>query len=32
MTKYADGYVLPILKNKIDLYRSIAEKTGSIWK
>jgi uncharacterized protein YbaA (DUF1428 family) len=32
MTKYVDGYVLPIPKNKIELYRSIAERAGSIWK
>lgn len=32
MTKYVDGFVLPLPKNKIDLYRSVAEKQGRIWK
>ena len=32
MMEYVDGYVLPVPKSKIDLYRSIAEKTGKIWK
>jgi uncharacterized protein YbaA (DUF1428 family) len=32
MTKYVDGYVIPVPKHKIDLYRSIAEKAGRIWK
>jgi len=32
MTKYVDGFVLPLPKDKIDLYRSIAEKAGRIWK
>lgn len=31
-TKYADGYVLPVPKTKIDLYLSMAEKAGRIWK
>ena len=31
-TKYVDGFVLPLPKDKIDLYRSIAEKSGRIWK
>jgi uncharacterized protein YbaA (DUF1428 family) len=31
-TKYADGYVLPVPKSKIDLYLSMAEKAGRIWK
>jgi len=32
MTKYVDGFVLPLPKDKIDLYRSIAEKAGRISK
>jgi uncharacterized protein YbaA (DUF1428 family) len=31
-TKYVDGYVIPIPKNKIDLYLRIAEQVGKIWK
>ncbi|HEX3443150.1 MAG TPA: DUF1428 domain-containing protein [Chthoniobacterales bacterium] len=32
MTKYVDGYVLPIPKDKIELYLSIASKAGKVWK
>jgi uncharacterized protein YbaA (DUF1428 family) len=31
-TKYVDGFVLPLPKDKIDLYRRIAEESGRIWK
>jgi uncharacterized protein YbaA (DUF1428 family) len=31
-TKYVDGFVLPLPKSKIELYRSLAEKAGRIWK
>jgi uncharacterized protein YbaA (DUF1428 family) len=31
-TKYVDGFVLPLAKNKIDLYRSTAEIAARIWK
>jgi uncharacterized protein YbaA (DUF1428 family) len=31
-TKYVDGFVLPLPNDKIDLYRTIAEKAGRIWK
>jgi uncharacterized protein YbaA (DUF1428 family) len=29
---YVDGYVLPIPKNKLDVYRRIARKAGKIWR
>ena len=29
---YVDGYVLPVPKNKLDVYRKIATKAGKIWK
>jgi uncharacterized protein YbaA (DUF1428 family) len=29
---YVDGYVLPIPKNKLEVYRKIANKAGRIWK
>jgi uncharacterized protein YbaA (DUF1428 family) len=32
MEKYVDGFVIPIPKDKINEYRRIAEKAGSIWK
>jgi uncharacterized protein YbaA (DUF1428 family) len=32
MALYVDGYVLPVRKDKIDLYRQIAEKAGKIWR
>ncbi|HEY5706437.1 MAG TPA: DUF1428 domain-containing protein [Terrimicrobiaceae bacterium] len=32
MAHYVDGFVLPIPKDKIDLYRSIAEQAGKVWR
>jgi uncharacterized protein YbaA (DUF1428 family) len=32
MAHYVNGFVLPISKDKIDLYRSIAEEAGKIWR
>jgi uncharacterized protein YbaA (DUF1428 family) len=32
MAHYVDGFVLPIPKDKIDLYRSVAEEAGKIWR
>jgi uncharacterized protein YbaA (DUF1428 family) len=32
MAHYVDGFVLPIPKDKIDLYRSIAAEAGKIWR
>ena len=31
-TKYVDGFVIPLPKDKIDLYRAMAEKACGIWK
>jgi uncharacterized protein YbaA (DUF1428 family) len=31
-TKYVDGFVIPLQKGKIDLYRTMAEKACRIWK
>ena len=30
MAQYVDGFVLPIPKDKVDLYRSIAEEPAKI--
>jgi uncharacterized protein YbaA (DUF1428 family) len=30
--KYADGYVLPVPKKNLELYRRIAQKAGKIWR
>ena len=30
--RYVDGYVLPVPKKNIQLYRRIAEKAGRIWR
>src|SRR5687768_2351901 len=30
--KYVDGYVLPVPKKKIEVYRRIAQKAGKIWR
>ncbi len=32
MSKYIDGFLLPIAKDKIEDYRQIAEKAAAIWK
>ena len=32
MSKYVDGYVLPIPKKKLPVYRRIAQKAGKIWR
>lgn len=32
MSKYIDGFVLPLPKDKIEAYRKISEKAGEIWK
>lgn len=31
MPKYVDGYVIPVPKNKIDVYRKIARKAAKVW-
>jgi len=30
--KYVDGFVLPIPKKNVQVYRRIAQKAGAIWK
>lgn len=32
MTRYVDGFVLPIAKDRVPEYRAIAEKAARIWK
>ncbi len=32
MSKYVDGFVLPVPKENIERYREIAQKAGEIWK
>ena len=32
MSKYIDGYVIPIKKANLEIYRIIAEQCASIWK
>ena len=29
---YVDGFVLPIPKRKVEMYRSIARQAGKVWK
>jgi len=29
--KYVDGFVLPIPKNKLDVYRRMAQKASKVW-
>ena len=32
MSKYVDGFVLPLPKNKVEVYRNIAENAAKIWR
>jgi uncharacterized protein YbaA (DUF1428 family) len=32
MANYVDGFVVPIPKKKLDVYRSMARKAAKIWK
>ncbi len=32
MTKYVDGFVIPIAKNNLDDYKKISELAGMVWK
>lgn len=32
MSKYVDGFLLPIAAENIEKYREIAQKSGEIWK
>jgi uncharacterized protein YbaA (DUF1428 family) len=29
---YVDGFVLPVPKKKLDVYRSMAQKAGKVWR
>lgn len=32
MERYVDGFLIPVPKDKLDLYRGIAVQAGNIWK
>jgi uncharacterized protein YbaA (DUF1428 family) len=32
MGKYVDGFLIPIAKDNVSIYREIAQKAGEIWK
>lgn len=32
MSRYIDGFVLPIAKDQLETYRDIASRAGAIWK
>jgi uncharacterized protein YbaA (DUF1428 family) len=32
MSKYVDGFVLPVPKQNLDAYRRIAEEAGKVWR
>lgn len=32
MSKYVDGFVLPLPKKNVDAYRRMARKSGKIWR
>lgn len=32
MSKYVDGYVLPVPRDNIEAYRAMSERCGKIWK
>ncbi len=32
MSKYIDGFVLPLPKDKVEAYQAVAGKCGAIWK
>src|SRR6185436_20349513 len=32
MSRYVDGYVLPVPKKNVKAYRSMAQKAGKVWK
>jgi uncharacterized protein YbaA (DUF1428 family) len=32
VAKYVDGFVVPVLKNKLPAYRQMAQKAGRIWR
>jgi len=32
MAKYVDGFVLPVPKDKVEVYRKMAEDAGKVWR
>ena len=32
MSRYVDGYVLPVPKKNVSAYRSMAQKAGKVWR
>ena len=32
MSRYVDGYVIPVKKDRIDEYRKLAQDAGKVWK
>jgi uncharacterized protein YbaA (DUF1428 family) len=32
MARYVDGFVLPVLKTKVQAYRRMAQKAGKLWR
>jgi uncharacterized protein YbaA (DUF1428 family) len=32
MAVYVDGFVLPVLRDKLDAYKKMAQKAGKIWR
>ena len=32
MAKYVDSYVLPVPRNKLQIYRRLARKAGKVWR
>jgi uncharacterized protein YbaA (DUF1428 family) len=32
MSQYVDGFLVPVKKDKVDAYREIATKAGSLWR
>ena len=32
MTQYIDGFVLPVPRNQLEIYREVVEKVAEIWK
>ena len=32
MSRYVDGYVLPVSKKKVSAYRRMAQKAGKVWR
>jgi uncharacterized protein YbaA (DUF1428 family) len=32
MMAYVDGFVIPVLKNKLDAYRALSLRCGAVWR